>query len=154
MQHRRPIAVAAVLCTLGILAVGAAASKRRAVERLNLAGRTDDLPFSHVVVAGDTIYLSGGLGLDKATGRPPAAARDEARLAMDDLVTKLRLAGASPAELVSVQIFSPDLSLYETFNDVYRGYFDGAFPARSFIGSGPLLRGCRFEINGVAVRKR
>ena len=55
-------------------------------------------------------------------------------------------------DLVSIQIFCPDLSLYERFNAVYRTYFDDHFPARAFIGSGPLLRGARFEINGIAAR--
>jgi enamine deaminase RidA (YjgF/YER057c/UK114 family) len=55
-------------------------------------------------------------------------------------------------DLVSVQVFCTDLSLYDAFNGVYRTYFRRGFPARAFIGSGPLLRGARFEINGVAAR--
>jgi enamine deaminase RidA (YjgF/YER057c/UK114 family) len=56
-------------------------------------------------------------------------------------------------DLVSVQIFCPDLSLYEKFNEVYRTYFTKDFPARAFIGSGPLLRGGRFEAQGTAIRR-
>ena len=56
-------------------------------------------------------------------------------------------------DLGSVQIFYPDLSLYEKFNEIYRTYFSKNFPACAFIGSGPLLRGGRFESQGIAVRR-
>jgi enamine deaminase RidA (YjgF/YER057c/UK114 family) len=55
-------------------------------------------------------------------------------------------------DLVWVQVFCPDLALYDEFNAVYRTYFERGFPARSFIGSGPLLFGSRFEINAIAVK--
>jgi len=56
-------------------------------------------------------------------------------------------------DLVNVQIFCSDVSLFETFNAVYRAYFSGDLPARAFIGSGPLLFGARFEIVAVAQRR-
>lgn len=121
------------------------------LEHLNPPDRTDTRPFSHVVVAGDTVYVAGTLGLDE-TGQPPADAADEARLVMDGIRSKLQLAGLDMEDLVSVQVFCPDTALYETFNEVYASYFDGNYPVRAFIGSGPLLRGCRFEVNGIAVR--
>jgi enamine deaminase RidA (YjgF/YER057c/UK114 family) len=52
-----------------------------------------------------------------------------------------------------VQVFCPDLSLYDQFNAVYRTYFTDHFPARAFVGSGPLLRGGHFEILGTAIRQ-
>jgi len=130
-----------------------ACASRPTHEHLQLAGAKSDLPFSHAVVAGDTVHVAGTLGLDPATGQPPAEVEREIRLMLDDVRAKLALAGLEMDDLVSVQVFCPDLSLYDTFNKIYRTYFTGAFPARSFIGSGPLLRGCRFEINGVAVRR-
>jgi enamine deaminase RidA (YjgF/YER057c/UK114 family) len=54
--------------------------------------------------------------------------------------------------LVTVTVYCPDLTLYDKFNAIYRTYFGKDFPARAFIGSGPLLRGARFEIQGIAVR--
>ena len=63
------------------------------------------------------------------------------------------VAGFPVRDLVSVQVFCPDLSLYEKFNEIYRTYFIKNFPARAFIGSGPLLRGGRFEAQGIAIRR-
>jgi len=55
-------------------------------------------------------------------------------------------------DLVSLQIFCPDVSLWEQFNAIYRTFFSGPLPARAFLGSGPLLFGARFEVMGIAVR--
>jgi enamine deaminase RidA (YjgF/YER057c/UK114 family) len=56
-------------------------------------------------------------------------------------------------DLVTVQVFCPDLSLYDKFNAIYRTYFSKNFPARAFLGSGPLLRGGHFEIVGIAIKQ-
>jgi enamine deaminase RidA (YjgF/YER057c/UK114 family) len=56
-------------------------------------------------------------------------------------------------DLVSVQIFCPDVANYAAFNAVYRTYFKAEFPARAFLGSGPLLNGATFEIQGIAVKR-
>jgi reactive intermediate/imine deaminase len=110
-------------------------------------------PFSEGVLVGDTLWIAGRLGLDAETGKPPAEVEQEARLVMDSLRAVLAEAGMAMDDLVSVQVFCSDVSLYEEFNRVYRTYFPGSFPARAFIGSGPLLRGARFEVQGVAVRR-
>lgn len=142
---------AVVLVALG--AVGTTARERGLV-RLNLDGRSDSLPFSHIVVADkETIYVAGTLGLDPKTSKPPEDPKAEARLAMDGIKAKLALADATMDDLVSVQIFCPDLELYAAFNEVYATYFEkGKYPVRAFVGSGPLLRGARFEINAIAYR--
>jgi enamine deaminase RidA (YjgF/YER057c/UK114 family) len=141
---------AAALLSLGLaaLAPGAGGSRRH----INLPGRTSTAPFSDAVLAGDTLYLAGRLGLDPATGKPPADAPAEARLILDGMKSVLAQAGMTMDDLVSVQVFCPDTSLYADFNKVYAGYFTaGRYPARAFIGSGPLLFGARFEVQGVAV---
>ena len=130
-------------------AMGAADGPRR----IDLPGAREDLVFSHVVVAGGTIYIAGTLGLDPETGKPPADARAEARLALEEVRRKLELAGATMNDLVSVQVFCTDLQLYAEFNSIYRTFFEKGFPARTFVGSGPLLFGSRFEINGIAVKR-
>ena len=147
-----------ILCSaLALLALACSSSRsHESVQRLNLPGRTDTLPFSHGVLAGDFYFVAGTLGADPATGKPPADVEQEVRAMLDDFRKKLALAGLTMDDLVQVQVFCPDLSLYDTFNRIYAGYFTassgGGFPARAFIGSGPLLRGCRFEITGIAAR--
>ena len=55
-------------------------------------------------------------------------------------------------DLVSVQIFCSDVTLFEQFNIVYRTYFKAEFPARAFLGSGKLLFDARFEVQGIAAK--
>ena len=118
-----------------------------------LPTRTDTLPFSDGVLVGDTLYLAGRIGIDPQTGKPPENVEKEIRLLLDGMKATLKAADLTMDDLVSVQIFCPDLSLYEKFNEIYRSYFSKNFPARAFIGSGPLLRGGRFESQGIAVRR-
>lgn len=133
----------------GVLACATVDSPRR----LDTPGRSDDLPFSHGVAAGGLYFVAGTLGLDPATGKPPAEAEQEVRLMLDGFRAKLVLAGLAMEDLVSVQVFCSDIALYDAFNRVYATYFaPGQYPARAFIGSGPLLKGCRFEITGIAAR--
>jgi enamine deaminase RidA (YjgF/YER057c/UK114 family) len=120
---------------------------------INLPGRTSTAPFSDAVLVGDTLYLAGRLGLDPATGKPPQDPAAEARLILDGMKRVLAEAGMTMDDLVSVQVFCPDVALYDAFNKVYAGYFpSGRYPARAFIGSGPLLFGARFEVQGIAAR--
>jgi 2-iminobutanoate/2-iminopropanoate deaminase len=115
-------------------------------------GRTGGLPFSDGVWAGSTFYLSGHIGVDRTVNRPPENVEDEARLMLDTFKATLAAAKLTMQDLVYVQIFCSDVSLFATFNTIYRTYFSKNFPTRAFIGSGPLLFGARFEIQGIATR--
>jgi len=120
---------------------------------INLPGRRGPLPFSDAVLAGDTLYISGRIGIDPATGLAPASVDEEIRLLFDGFSAVLAEAGMTMDDLVWVQIFSPDVSLWDRFNAAYVQRFAGELPARAFVGSGPLLMGGRFEMMGVAVRR-
>jgi 2-iminobutanoate/2-iminopropanoate deaminase len=110
------------------------------------------LPFSSGVLVGNTFYLCGHVGVDPATKKVPQDVESEICLMMDSFRETLVKVQMTLQDLVSVQIFCPDVSLFERFNAVYRTYFTEPLPARAFIGSGPLLFGARFEIQGIAVK--
>ncbi len=120
---------------------------------MNVPGRSDNNPYSNAVLVGDTLYLAGAIGIDPATGAPPPKIEDEVKIVMDSMKSRLEMAGMSMSDLVMVNIHCPDLSLYGAFNDVYRTYFDDHFPARAFLGSGPLLANGHFELTGIAVKQ-
>jgi 2-iminobutanoate/2-iminopropanoate deaminase len=110
-------------------------------------------PFSDaVLIDGRTLYLSGRIGLEVGVDRVPESVEREAELVMDDLVEILGNAGMTVQDLVFLQVYSPDVSLWSRFNEIYKRYFNGIMPPRSFIGSGPLLFGARFELQGIAVK--
>ncbi len=136
------------------LAAGMTAGPEAKRRYVNLPERTVQAPFSDAVLVGDTLYLAGRIGIDPKTGAPPAELEVEIRLVLDGMKATLAQAGMTMEDLVTVQVFCPDLTLYDRFNAVYRGYFpSGNFPARAFIGSGPLLRGGHFEVQGIAVKR-
>lgn len=101
---------------------------------------------------GDTLYLSGHLGLDQATNAPPADPAEEAQRVMRSVRATLENAGMTMDNLVYVEIYCTDLSLYGTFNKEYVIFFKRPYPARDFIGVKDLLFGARFEVMGIAVR--
>ena len=140
-------------CALGVDTKVKVSSEAAEHQFLNSPGRTDNNPYSTAVRVGDTLYISGNIGIDPETGRPPETIEEEVRLVMDDIKQALDLADMTTDDLVMVQVFCSDVSLYDAFNSTYRTYFSDHFPARAFLGSGPLLRGARFEVNGIAVKQ-
>ena len=141
----------------GALAVsflgGMAAPSRR--HYINLTGPSahPGLPFSDAVAVDGTLYVAGRIGLDPRTGKPPADIDQEIKLLLDGFAEVLKQDGMTMDDLVNVQVFCPDLSLYDRFNRAYRARFKGELPARAFIGSGPLLRGGHFEMTGIAAKR-
>ena len=125
-------------------------SKRKYV---NLPGRNVQAPFSDAVLVGDTMYLAGRIGVD-ASGKLPEDVEQEARNILDGMKAVLASEGMTMDHLVSVQVFCPDVSLFNRWNAVYRTYFKGDFPARAFIGSGPLLFGAHFEVQAIASKTK
>ena len=111
-----------------------------------------DLPFSDAALVGNTLYISGKGGVIPGTRTVPEDPKEEARLLMEDFKTTLERVDMSMKDLVYVTVYCTDLNLYSDFNSVYRKYFSKDFPPRAFVGSGPLLFGLRFEMQGIAVK--
>ena len=145
--------ISSLVIGLMVLAVTGFAQRSPNVRYFNLPGSSGNQPFSTVVLVGDTLYMGAASGVDPATGAPPPDIQDEARIALDGVKARLALAGMTMDDLVVVQVFCPDRSVYADFNAVYRTYFKDRFPARMFIGSGYLSGGTHFEVSGVAVRR-
>jgi reactive intermediate/imine deaminase len=109
-------------------------------------------PFSGAVLVNNTLYLSGTIGRT-ADGQVPYTAEEEARLVLTNVQNTLKDAGMTMDDLVTVQVFCSDVGHYDAFNKVYRTFFSKEFPARAFLGSGRLLFGARFEVQGIAVKR-
>ena len=124
---------------------------RRAI---NLADDNPQLPFSGAIFVGNTLYLSGRIGIDPKTGKAPAEVDEEIKLLLEHVKATLAQAGLTMDDLVYVQIACTDLSLYDKFNSAYRTYFTTKeLPAREFIGAATLLRGGHFELQSIAVKR-
>ncbi len=120
---------------------------------INLPNRNVNAPFSDGVMIGNTLYLAGRLGIDPKTNKVPDDPEQEARIMLDGIKSVLTAAGMTMDDLVTVQVFCSDVSLFDKFNPIYRSYFNKNLPARAFIGSGTLLRGARFELQAIAAKQ-
>ena len=116
------------------------------------AADSDVPPFSGAVLIGDTLYLSGTIGLDEKNEVPDDPA-EEARLVMNSIKANIEAAGMTMDDIVVIQVFCSDVMHYQAFNDVYRTFFTKEFPARAFLGAGTLLFNARFEVQGIAVKR-
>jgi 2-iminobutanoate/2-iminopropanoate deaminase len=120
---------------------------------INVPSERQKPPFSDAVLVGNTLYLSGHIGLDKEN-KVPGTAEAEARLVMQRFEATLKAAGMGLQDLVYVQVFCSDVAHFNAWNKVYREVMKEPYPARAFIGSGKLLFDARFEIQGIAVKKK
>ncbi len=135
-----------------VLAIAPAAAQRKYIPH-PLPADAKPLPFSDAVLVANTLFISGHIGLDAKTGMAPADPEEEAKLVMEGIKKTVESAGLTMDDLVTVQVFCTDLKYYDTFNSVYKTYFHGDYPARSFIGAEKLLRNGKYEVLGIAVKK-
>ena len=112
------------------------------------------LPFSTAVRAGDTVYLSGALGID-GNGKLADGMEAQARLAMDNLGAGLKAAGLGWSDVTKCTVMLDDMKDWPAFNQVYVTYFpDGKYPARSAFGADGLALGALVEVECIAYAGR
>ncbi|MGB7436190.1 MAG: Rid family hydrolase [Candidatus Acidiferrum sp.] len=143
------LAVAAFVTARGTFSQGGMLPKRQAI---NLPSRSPQAAFSNAILVGDTLYISGNIGFDPKTGKPPAKIENEVTNLLEAYKSLLTQAGFTMDDLVYVQISCTDLSNYDKFNAIYKSYFTKDLPAREFIGVSSILGGGHFEMQAIAVR--
>ncbi|MBK8698603.1 MAG: RidA family protein [Saprospiraceae bacterium] len=119
-------------------------------------GRTaSSNPLSLAVWAGDFCYVSGQLGLDALTGKPPVEFEQEVQNTMEGIKAILASQQLDFAQVVKTTVYLTDLKDFAAMNEVYRRYFpEGKFPARETVQVAGLVKGARFEISMVAYKKQ
>ena len=90
-------------------------------------------PYAQAVDTGDTVYCSGQLGLDPATGALAEGVQAQTHQALKNLQAVLREAGLTLDNVVKTTVFVQDLGDFGTVNEIYGSYFHGGFPARSCV---------------------
>ncbi len=131
-------------------APGTSAQERSYVRPSTASG--DGPAFSGAVKVGNTLHVSGTLGRD-ADGKVPDDPKAEARLLLESFKSTMAEAGFTMDDLVAVTVYCSDVAHYAAWNEVYKTYFTKEFPARAFVGAGPLLFDARFEMQGTAVKR-
>jgi 2-iminobutanoate/2-iminopropanoate deaminase len=109
-------------------------------------------PYSQAVRVGDTVYLSGQIALDPATGQLVGGGIEaQAHRAFQNLKAVAEEAGGSLADCVKLTLFVTDMADFAKVNEVMPQYLSQPFPARSTVGVASLPRGASFEVEAVMV---
>jgi len=107
-------------------------------------------PYSQAVRRGETVFLSGQIPLDPATGLlVEGDIEAQARRAFDNLQAVCEAAGGSLDDVVRLGLYLTDHGQFGVVNQVMAEYFTAPFPARSTIGVASLPRGAEFEVDAI-----
>lgn len=115
-------------------------------------GYNRGLPFTPGILVDGTLYVAGFSGEDAKTGVIPEDFETEVKQALDKVGVILKEADMDYKDVVSVQVYLTDMTLFDRMNNVYRTYFDEPRPTRSIMGLKELIGPARFEIT-VTARK-
>ena len=107
--------------------------------------------YSQAVRVGDTVYLSGQLGLDPATMQLSDGIDAQVIRVFENLKAVAEAAGGSLADIVKLNVYLTDLGNFAKGNEAMATYFAEPFPARAAVGVAALPRGGLVEADGVMV---
>ncbi len=108
-------------------------------------------PYSSAVKVGDTLYLSGQLGIDPASGELREGVEAQAHQAMENIAAVLADAGASFENVVKMTVLLADIDDFAAVNEVYGSFLAEPYPARSAFQVAAIPKGARVEIEAIAV---
>ena len=107
--------------------------------------------YSQAVRVGDTVYLSGQIGLDPATMQLVDGIDAQVIRVFENLKAVVEAAGGSLADVVKLNVYLTDLANFAKVNEAMATYFSEPFPARAAVGVAALPRGGLVEADGVMV---
>lgn len=109
-------------------------------------------PYSQAVKVSGTVYLSGQLGIDPATGELVSAdVKEQTAQALSNMKAVLAAAGATVDNVVKTTVFLADMADFQAVNAVYAETFTCDAPARSCVAVAALPKGARVEVEAIAV---
>src|SRR5687767_6095830 len=114
-----------------------------------------NLPFSEAVRIENTLLLSGQIGVQPGTLKlVPGGMKAEARQTMTNIKTTLEAHGYAMRDLVKCTVMLADINEWSEFNEVYKTFFTGRYPARSALGANGLALGAKVEVECIAYQAR
>jgi len=103
--------------------------------------------YSQAVRVGETVYISGQIPLDPASGQLVSGDIEaESRRVFDNVSAIAQAAGGSLASAVKLSVYLTDLAHFPKVNEIMATYFSEPYPARAAIGVAALPRGARVEV--------
>lgn len=110
-------------------------------------------PYSQAIEANGTIYVSGQLPINPATGEfAQGGIKAEARQSLTNIKNILAAEGLDMSNVVKVTVLLVDISYFAEVNEVYAEFFAQPYPARSAFAVAALPKGANIEIEAIAVK--
>ena len=110
-------------------------------------------PYSQAIEANGTIYVSGQLPINPATGEfAQGGIKAEARQSLTNIKNILAAEGLDMGNVVKVTVLLADISYFAEVNEVYAEFFAQPYPARSAFAVAALPKGANIEIEAIAVK--
>ncbi|MFZ3192407.1 MAG: RidA family protein [Moraxellaceae bacterium] len=105
--------------------------------------------YSQAIRVGNTVYLSGQIGLDPYSMQLVDGIEAQIRRVFDNLKAVCEASGGSLADIAKLNIFLIDLGNFQLVNQIMGEYFAQPYPARAALGVASLPRGALVEMDGV-----
>ena len=110
-------------------------------------------PYSHAVVAGNLMFLSGQIAINPETGEMPAGVQAQTAQAIANIKAILAEKGATLDNVVKTTVYLAEMSLFGEMNEIYAQHFTEPFPARSAIAVKELPKSALVEIEVIEALK-
>lgn len=107
-------------------------------------------PYSQAVLVDDTLYVSGNIPVNPATGDVADGIVNQSRQVFENMKAVLNEAGMGFENVVKTTAFLTDLSDFATFNEIYASYFVAPYPARSCVEVSKLPKNVLVEVECIA----
>ena len=109
-------------------------------------------PYSQAIVYGDMLFTSGQIPVDPATGEIPETVEEQAAQSLANIRNILAENGMTMSNVIKTTVFLQDLADFAAVNAVYAEHFEEPFPARSCVQVAGIPKGCKIEIECIAVK--
>jgi 2-iminobutanoate/2-iminopropanoate deaminase len=109
-------------------------------------------PYSQAVQYGGLLFISGQIGIDPISGDLSTSVGNQTRQVMENLKAILTQANMSFDDVVQTRIYLKEIGDFQKVNEIYAGYFEKNYPARSTLQAAALPRNAQVEIEMIAIR--
>ncbi|MFW2005236.1 RidA family protein [Acinetobacter baumannii] len=107
--------------------------------------------YSQAILVGNTLYLSGQIGLDPYSMELVDGIEAQIRRVFDNLKAVCEAAGGTLADIAKLNIFLTDLSNFQLVNQIMGEYFAQPYPARAALGVASLPKAALVEMDGIVI---
>lgn len=109
-------------------------------------------PYSQALVNGNMVFVSGQIPVDPATGQIAETIEEQTTQSLSNIRNILAENGMTMSDVIKTSVFLSDLDDFAAMNEVYASYFQAPYPARSCVQVAAIPKGCRIEIECIAVK--